>query len=96
MMVHLFGAVSSPSCAAYDLKKTAQDNQSNFPARVIETVQQNFYVDDCLKSSTVDTEAIQLIYGLIALCGKGGFALEKWISNRVPESQGSKNVGPVY
>lgn len=26
-------------------------------------------------------EAIHLIHGLIALCGKGGFALEKWISN---------------
>ncbi|KAK7880408.1 hypothetical protein WMY93_032954 [Mugilogobius chulae] len=48
---------------------------------VIETVQQNFYVDDCLKSAATETEAIHLIHDLIALCGKGGFVLEKWISN---------------
>lgn len=27
MLVHLFGAVSSPSCANYALKKTAEDNE---------------------------------------------------------------------
>ncbi|KAK7929669.1 hypothetical protein WMY93_006064 [Mugilogobius chulae] len=81
MTVHLFGAISSPSCAAYALKRTAQENESEFPAMVIETLQQNFYVDDCLKSAATETEAIHLIHDLIALCGKGGFVLEKWISN---------------
>lgn len=28
MTIHLFGAVSSPSCAAYALRKTTDDNQS--------------------------------------------------------------------
>lgn len=50
MMVHLFGAVSSPSCASYALKRTALGNKSDFPAMVVETVQHNFYVDDCLKA----------------------------------------------
>ncbi|GAA6102997.1 uncharacterized protein LOC117595338 [Tachysurus ichikawai] len=31
MTVHLFGAVSSPSIANFALRKTAQDNTSNFP-----------------------------------------------------------------
>lgn len=81
MTVHLCGAVSSPSCASYALKRTALDHKSDFPAMVVVTVQHNFYVDDCLKSSTTEAEAAQLIHGVIAVCGRGGFSLEKWISN---------------
>lgn len=81
MTVHLFGAVSSPSCASYALRKTADDNQFAFPPHVIQSVKQNFYVDDCLKSSTTEREAIKTMKALIALCQKGGFILEKWISN---------------
>lgn len=50
MLVHIFGAVSSPSCATLALLKTADDNQNDFPAEVVNTIHQNFYVDDCLKS----------------------------------------------
>lgn len=46
IIVHIFGAVSSPSCAT--LLKTAEDNQNEYPAEVVETVRQNFYVDDVL------------------------------------------------
>lgn len=49
MTVHLFGAVSSPSCACYALRRTADDYQSSFPDEVIGTMHRNFYVDDCLK-----------------------------------------------
>ena len=37
MKVHLFGAVCSPSCANFALRKTAE----------VEAVFNNFYVDDC-------------------------------------------------
>lgn len=47
--VHLFGAVSFPSCACYALRKAAEDGQVFFPADVTDTVKQNFYMDDCLK-----------------------------------------------
>ena len=50
MRVHLFGGASSPSCANFALKRTAKDNEADFDPKVIETVQRNFYVDDCLKS----------------------------------------------
>lgn len=42
MTVHLFGAVSSPSCASYALRKTADDNKSDFSAETVEAVKQNF------------------------------------------------------
>ncbi|KAK0147804.1 hypothetical protein N1851_012495 [Merluccius polli] len=82
MTVHLFGAASSPSCASYALRKSADDHQSEFAAGVCQAVKQNFYVDDCLKSSATEREAVQMIQDLTALCQKGGFSLEKWISNR--------------
>lgn len=81
MTVHLFGAVSSPGCASYALRKTADDNQPEFLDEVVQSVKQHFYVDDCLKSLATEEEAIQMIKDLTALCQKGSFILEKWISN---------------
>ena len=50
MLVHLFGAVSSPSCANYALKETATDNKHKYEKEVIDTVNRDFCVDDLLKS----------------------------------------------
>ena len=50
MLVHLFGAISSPASANFALRRTATDNKHCFPGAVINTVERNFYVDDCLKS----------------------------------------------
>lgn len=50
MNVHIFGATSSASCSNYALKKTAFDNQGKFGIDAAETLLQNFYVDDMLKS----------------------------------------------
>ncbi|KAK3712224.1 hypothetical protein QZH41_009770, partial [Actinostola sp. cb2023] len=46
MSVHLFGGASSPSCANYALKKTAEDNKDYFDHETVQTVKGNFYVDD--------------------------------------------------
>ena len=81
MAVHLFGGVSSPSCANFALKKTAKDNRSTFSPEVVHTVKHNFYVDDCLKSVATDESAICLSKELRELLSKGGFLLTKWLSN---------------
>ena len=60
MQVHLFGATSSPSCANFSLRKTAEDNRKDFDLEVIETVNRNFYVDDCLKSTATIERAVFL------------------------------------
>ena len=57
MLVHLFGASSSPCCVSLALKKTAKDFGSNFDAQTVDTVNRNFYVDDCLKSVATVPEA---------------------------------------
>lgn len=81
MVVHLFGAVSSPSCANFFLRKTAQDWKGYFSEETVNTVLKNFYVDDCLKSVKSVNEAVILVKGLQRLLDKGGFHISKWISN---------------
>ncbi|XP_073243765.1 uncharacterized protein [Porites lutea] len=63
MLVHLFGGASSPSCANYALKRTAEDNKEDFDAVTIATVKRNFYVDDCLKSVPTNPKAVKLGLG---------------------------------
>lgn len=81
MLVHLFGGVSSPSSTNFALRQTAQDNKSMFHPSIISPVDNNFYVDDCLKSPSFEQEAVQLVTELTSLCQKGGFRLTKWMSN---------------
>lgn len=57
--VRLFGAVSSPSCANYALKKTAKDNIDGFGEDAAETLRRNFYVQDILKSCKSSQSSIQ-------------------------------------
>ena len=46
MMVHLFGAVSSPGCANFGLKRAADDGEFEFGEVAANFVCNNFYVDD--------------------------------------------------
>ncbi|KAK0141927.1 hypothetical protein N1851_020398 [Merluccius polli] len=80
MLVHLFGAVSSPSCASFALRRTAEDNH-HVRTQVTDTIMHNFYVDDCLTSLPTVQDALQLTSDLTELCNKGGFQLTKWVSN---------------
>lgn len=58
MTVHLFGGVSSPTCANFALRKTADDNEKGFGPEIAATVKRKFYVDDCLKSVELERTAI--------------------------------------
>ena len=96
--VHLFGGVSSPSCANYALQKTADDNKANFAAEIVSSVKRNFYVDDCLKSVKSDEDAISQVRDFTEPLKKRGFRLTKWLSNSrtvvesVPESERAMSV----
>ena len=81
MVVHLFGAVSSPGVANFALKQTATDNEEQYGTLVAETLRKNFYVDDCLRSVSSEGTAVELIEGLSQSCKKGGFRLTKFTSN---------------
>ncbi|XP_077978758.1 uncharacterized protein LOC144434177 [Glandiceps talaboti] len=81
MMAHLFGGVSSPSCANTALHRTAEDNRGKFREEVTNTVLKDFYVDDCLKSVSTEDGAITLAKDMMELCKSGGFHLTKRVSN---------------
>ncbi|KAL7841259.1 hypothetical protein SRHO_G00249500 [Serrasalmus rhombeus] len=81
MLVHIFGAVSSPSCANFALRQTAKDHRYSFRPEVANAVENNFYVDDFLRSLATEQDAEVFVKDVTALCEKGGFHLTKWISN---------------
>ena len=98
MVVHLFGATSSPSCANFALKKTAEDAKDKMAPAAVKAVINNFYVDDCLLSVPDKTQAVAMVRNLTAICESGGFHLTKWMSNSravlasIPEPERAKEV----
>ena len=98
MTVHLFGGTWSPSCCTYALRRVAKDNAGSYSPATLETITQNFYVDNCLKSMPTVSEAINLVSELKKLAAEGGFNLTKGISNspdvitEVPYSDRSKKA----
>ena len=81
MTVHLFGATSSPGCANFALKTTADQYEESCGREAADFVRRNFYVDDGLKSVQFVEEAKELIKNTKSLCQKGGFRLHKFTSN---------------
>ena len=101
IMVHLFEATSSPGCANFALKRTAEDHESEFGADAANFLRREFYVDDGLKSCPTVEESNRLIPSVKEMCLRGGFNLQKFISNKkevmknIPESdraEGVKNI----
>ena len=81
MRSHLFGGVWSPSCVNYALHRTLEDNNEDFDEETQHMVLHNFYVDDCLKSTNTEAEAINLAHEVKRLLCRCGFNLTKWSSN---------------
>ena len=81
MLVHIFGAKSSPSVAGYALRKMAKDNEKDFSQEAVDAVLKDFYVDDLLKSFAASERAVKVSKQLQELLARGGFELTKWISN---------------
>ena len=62
MCVHVFGGTSLPSCSNYALKRTSIDGKDQkHGLEAVKTLQNNFSVDDLLKSVAQEDQAIQLI-----------------------------------
>ena len=95
MEFNLFGSTLSPSCASFASGRLLK---KNFAHEVIDTVQKNFYVDDCLKSVQSSCSAIVLRGQLCELLQKGGFRLTKWSSNfkdvleKIPKAERAPSI----
>ncbi|CAM1309483.1 Uncharacterised protein r2_g1968 [Pycnogonum litorale] len=81
MTVHLFSAVSSPSCANYALKTTALHFKSKYGDKAAKFVENDFYMDDGLTSVASEIEAVEVVKNARNMCKMGGFKLHKFISN---------------
>ena len=80
MCVHLFGAISSPSCANFALRQTVvEDLPVSSHAR--EVIRENFYVDDMLASEDEVSSCVEIIREASSLCSSAGFNLTKFTSN---------------
>ena len=77
----MFGGTSSPSCSNYALKRTSIDGKDQFELEAAKILQNNFYIDDLLKSVAQEVQTIQLIKNGKAMCSSGGFKLTKFICN---------------
>ena len=76
-----FGITCSPCCATYALCKHARyDGDST----VIRSVEQTFYVDNCLDSLPHVTQAKESVNKIRSVLSKDGFEIRQWASN-VPE-----------
>ena len=96
MKVHIFGATSPPSCAAFALRQTAVDFGGDYEETISTAIEQNFYVDDCLLSVPNVAMAFKMVEGLTSILRNAGFQLTEWISNSreiidsIPEPERSK------
>lgn len=101
MVVHAFGAKSSPSCANYALKTMAEVYRPKYGDVVADFIKDDFYVDDGLKSVGTVQEAIDLAQKSTAMCAEGGFKLCQFQSNKkevlksIPMDNLSKNVATI-
>ena len=77
---HFFGAQSSRTCANYALKRVAIDNEDEF-RNAAKTIQNNFNMDNFIKSVETPEEAITVFKQLQTLLSKYGLELKKWITN---------------
>ena len=81
MKFHLFGAVSSPGCANFGLKRAATDGESEFGSAAANFIRDDFYVDDGFTSVASKEEVIFLIDASKKICVKAGLKLHKFLSN---------------
>ncbi|KAF1394225.1 hypothetical protein PFLUV_G00024320 [Perca fluviatilis] len=75
-----FGTTSSPCCATFALQKHVA-NHTEAGDKLRTSVEQCFYVDNCLQSLRTADEARQLMDDLRHFLAEDGFELRQWASN---------------
>jgi len=101
MTVHLFGMMSSPSCANFALKQTTIDFEGEYSEQAANFMRNNFYEDDGLKTIATAVAAVELMKNVKAICHQGGFNLDKFLSNskevikNIPKSDRAEGVKEI-
>ena len=87
MKVHVLRNTSSPAIATYCLRKTAEVGEQEFGSDAKEFVENNFYVDDGLKSVADPGKAIDLLHRTHAMLATANLRLHKIASNHPAVTQ---------
>ena len=96
MTSHLFGGIWCASSATYALRRTLLDFDAEH--EIADTIRNNFYVDDCLKSVQSKAEVLRISEGVKNVLGQAGFKLTKFVANHpdllqcIPEEERAKEV----
>ena len=80
MLVHIFGAKSSPAVATFVLRFHAELIAKDYPPEILFAILHAFYVDDLLISVPTVEKARQMRIQLQEALQRGGFTLCKWKS----------------
>lgn len=75
-----FGTASAPYLAVRSLQQLADDEGSEFPL-ASEKVKADYYVDDLMTGVETVEDGIKLYNQMNKLLAKGGFELQKWVTN---------------
>lgn len=82
MKVHVFGNTPSPAVAIYGLRRAAREEEDSYGSDVRTFVEEDFYVDDALKSFATEEEAISVLQRARAALALSNLRLHKIASNR--------------
>ena len=63
------------------IKRIASDQSNEYPVNIINTIHENFHMDDYLDCFSSEERAIDTIQKVISILSNGGFRLTKWLSN---------------
>ncbi|XP_049330100.1 uncharacterized protein LOC111189521 [Astyanax mexicanus] len=74
-----FGTTCSPCCAIFALQKHIRDHVDQ--EDTVKSIEQSFYVDNCLKSLPTTEEAKSLVDKICQVLAEGGFEIRQWASN---------------
>ncbi|XP_049276082.1 uncharacterized protein LOC125760265 [Rhipicephalus sanguineus] len=81
MKGHVFGNSPSPAVAMYGLRRTAREGSRVFGEKAAKFVENDFYVDDALKSVPTEEEAVELLQKAQKLLETANIRLHKIVSN---------------
>ena len=82
----VFRTKSSQTCANYALKRVGLDNEKVYP-NAENSTQNNFYMDDFIKSVEIPEEAIEVFNQLQPLLSRQRFELKKWFAHPKARNQ---------
>ncbi|XP_055017007.1 uncharacterized protein LOC129411103 [Boleophthalmus pectinirostris] len=83
MRVHVFGNSPSPAVAIYGLRMAAKEAEVEYGSDACNFIEQDFYVDDALKSFPTEAEAIDVLQRAQKMLALSNLRLHKIASNKV-------------